>query len=121
MTRAHGRAIAEPVQKLVDFTNAAKGDLKHAEKLSTGLSTMHPCPINGVVQRVGATETAFNYRAACRRESSSVLIPTPRTRTGSQTEQKDILMPCIPNQLGAPKSTWSAVTSIKASTTLKGL
>ena len=36
--------------------------LKHAEKLPTGHSTVHLYPINGTVQRVGSTDTAFSYR-----------------------------------------------------------
>ncbi len=36
--------------------------LKNAEKLPTGHSTTHLYPINGAVQRVGNTDTAFSYR-----------------------------------------------------------
>jgi FAD/FMN-containing dehydrogenase len=35
---------------------------KFAEALPTGHSTMHMYPINGAVQRVGNTDTAFSYR-----------------------------------------------------------
>jgi FAD/FMN-containing dehydrogenase len=38
--------------------------LEHAQKLPTGHSTMHMYPINGAVQRVGNTDTAFSYRDA---------------------------------------------------------
>jgi len=37
-------------------------NLEYAQKLPTGLSTMHMYPINGAVHRVANADTAFSYR-----------------------------------------------------------
>jgi FAD binding domain/Berberine and berberine like len=56
---------------------AIKLHLKYGARLPTMQSTMHLCPINGAVHRVGASETAFSFREATYAEVIVGVGPDP--------------------------------------------
>jgi len=65
-----------------DFFNelsdkAIRLHLKYGARLPTMHSTMHLCPINGAVQRAGASETAFSFREANFAEVIVAVDPDP--------------------------------------------
>jgi hypothetical protein len=56
---------------------AIEKHVKHASLLPTWQSTMHLYPVNGKVNRVGATDTAFSYRDAVWSEVIVGVDPDP--------------------------------------------
>jgi hypothetical protein len=63
--------------------------LECARKLPTGHSTMHLYPINGAVQRVGATDTAFSYRDSLLAAVIVGVDPDPRNNKKITTWTKE--------------------------------
>ncbi len=59
---------------------AIEKHLEHAAQLPTWQSTMHLYPVNGKVNRVGETETAFSYRDAVWSEVIVGVDPDPANR-----------------------------------------
>ena len=54
--------------------------VKHGSKLPTMLSTMHLYPVNGIAQRVGKNDTAYNFREALLAEVIVGVDPDPANR-----------------------------------------
>jgi hypothetical protein len=53
---------ADFVKELSD--DAIRVHMRHAQRIPTGLSTMHLYPVNGAAGRISSSETPWNYRDA---------------------------------------------------------
>jgi len=53
---------ADFVKELSD--DAIRAHMRHAQRIPTGLSTMHLYPINGAASRISSSETPWNFRDA---------------------------------------------------------
>jgi UDP-N-acetylenolpyruvoylglucosamine reductase len=74
--------------------------LKHGKLLPTPESTMHIYPINGMVSRVGNTETAWGYRRANFTQTIVGVSPDPLNRERITQWAKDYAKDLLPHSMG---------------------
>jgi len=74
--------------------------VKYGARLPTMHSTMHLCPINGAVHRVGASETAFSFREATFAEVIIAVDPDPANNQRMIERARDYWMALHPYAAG---------------------